>query len=208
VTSPADDLTLLSIEELRVAVGLASDDDSKDDQLDSLGIRVAAMITASCMVVGDGLAQPTLRLEELTETYRLKSDQRTLYAARRPITEVHSITENGVTLTADVDYEFDAAAATFTRLTNDVATCWPSGKVVVDYEAGYETVPDVLKAIAAQLASSYWANAGIDPMEKRLSIPGLIDRERWVDQTANNQMPADILGALTAGGFVNRIMVF
>lgn len=207
VIVPSADLNLLGIEELRVAVGLSADDDSQDEKLEALGARVSSMITAACRVVSDGVNPPTLLYEEYIETMRLDSSREYLYLSRRPIGAVTSVTEAGSILTPDVDYEVEYAAGRILRLCGDAAANWRCGKIVVAYDGGYESVPEDLKAIAAQLAGGYWADDGVDPMEKRLVIPGVIERERWVDAAANGQMPAEIYDALLAGGYVNRLMV-
>ncbi|MBR0931639.1 hypothetical protein JQ561_33940 [Bradyrhizobium diazoefficiens] len=208
VTQPADDLNLLTIDELRVAVGLDADDASQDAKLETLGKRVSAMIAASCRVAKDGVNPPTLLLEGCEDSYRLKCGQQAIYLSRRPVQQMVSVTVNGTTMAQDVDYEVDPAAGKLVRLCGDQETWWQAGRIVVEYDAGYETVPDDLKAIAAQLAGGYWADDGVDPLEKRISIPGVMDVERWVDSSADPQMPADILNALTVAGYVNRDMVY
>ncbi|MEY9466293.1 hypothetical protein ABH973_006706 [Bradyrhizobium ottawaense] len=207
VTQPAADLNLLTIEELRVAVGLASTDDSQDDKLETLGKRVSAMITSACMVVKDGVNPPTLLLEGCVESWRLKCEQQGLYLSRRPIFQMVSVTVGASVLTQDIDYEVDAASGKLVRLCGDNETWWASGRTIVEYDAGYDTVPEDLKAIAAQLAGGYWADDGVDPMEKKLSIPGVVDIERWVDAGADSQMPQEIMQRLLDGGYVNRNMV-
>ena len=66
-------------------------------------------------------------------------------------------------------------------------------------------MPEDLKAIAAQLAGilgGRWCRPA-----QRLSIPGVIETERWVDTGTDPQMPSDIFNALKAGGYVYRSMV-
>lgn len=208
VIVPADDLNLLTIEELRVAVGLESDDDSQDEKLETLGLRVSSMITSACYVAKGGSNPPTLLYESLIETFRLTNcTHAKLFLSRRPVAAITSLSEAGVVLTQDTDFEVDEASGTLTRLSGDNESVWQPGKIVVEYDAGFETVPDDLKAIAAQLAGGYWADDGADPQEKRLDIPGVIETERWVDSDADPQMPKEILNALIAGGYVNRAMV-
>lgn len=207
VIQPAGDLNLLTIEELRVAVGLASTDDSHDERLETLGKRVSSMIAAACMVVKDGVSPPTLLLEGCVDSYRLKCAQEAIFLSRRPIYQMVSVTVAGALLTQDVDYEVDPASGKLMRLCGDNETWWQAGKTVVEYDVGYDPVPDDLKAIAAQLAGGYWADDGVDPMEKKLSIPGVVDIERWVDAGADTQMPGDIMQRLIDGGYVNRTMV-
>lgn len=208
IITPATDLSLLTIEELRSAVGLSDSDTSQDEKLTALGARVSAMIAAACQVSSDGVHPPTLLIEGCLDQFRLKSSHGDLFLSRRPVAvQITSLTEAGVALAQDVDFELDTASGKLTRLRNDESSCWVCGKIVVEYDAGYETVPDDLKAIAAQLAGGYWADDGVDPMEKRVEIPGVISTERWVDQNADGQMPKDIMNALISGGYVNRRMV-
>lgn len=207
VTSTAADLNLLTLEDLRVAVGLASDDDSQDAKLETLGKRVSSMITAACQVARDGINPPTLLLEGCTDSFRLKCSQSALYLSRRPVYQIISVTEAGTALDQDVHYEVEPASGKLIRLSGDDVTCWPAGRIVIEYDAGFATVPEDLKAIAAQLAGGYWADDGVDPMEKRLKIDGVVELERWVDASANPQMPKDIMQALLDGGYVNRVMV-
>lgn len=207
VTSPAPDLNILTVEELRAAVGLASDDDSQDVKLETLGKRVSSMITAACHVAKDGINPPTLLLEGCIDSYRLKCSQHALYLSRRPIYQMISVTEAGSVLEQDVHYEVETASGKLTRLSGDDVICWPAGRIVIEYDAGFPAVPEDLKAIAAQLAGGYWADDGVDPMEKRLRVDGVVELERWVDASANPQMPKDIMQALLDGGYVNRAMV-
>jgi hypothetical protein len=207
VLQQADDYQLLSDEERRVAIGLAYDDDSRDEELEAMGLRVAARITSACAVAIDGIVQPTLRLERVRDTFRLKSGQAALYLSRRPVMSISGLTEDGVVLTEGADFEINVTTGKVTRLRSDTETCWSCAKVVVEYDAGYEIVPDALKAIAAQLLATYWDTRGIDPMEKSLNIPGVIATERWVDSGADGQLPTELMTALIDGGFVNRLMV-
>lgn len=208
VISPADDLNLLKMSELRIAAGLAAGDNSQNAKLQLLGARVSSMITSACRVARDGVNPPTLLLETCSDSLRLKCPTQAIYLSRRPVTRIVSLTASGSLLARDVDYELDAASGKLVRLSGDCETWWQAGLVVAEYDGGFEDVPDDLKAIAAQLAGGYWADDGVDPLEKRISIPGVIDVERWVDSSADPQMPADILNALTVGGYVNREMVF
>lgn len=208
VTQPAGDLNLLTIEELRAAIGLATDDASQDAKLEPLGRRVSAMITSACLVAKDGVNPPTLLLEGCSDSYRLKCAQHAIVLSRRPVYQMVSVTSNGSVLTQDVDYEVDPASGKLIRLCGDDETWWPAGRHVVEYDGGFDTVPDDLKALAAQLAGGYWADDGVDPMEKSLNIPGVVSIERWVDASADPQMPKEIMDGLLAGGYVNRTMVY
>src|ERR1700761_5100369 len=97
VTTQATDLSLLTIQEMRSAVGLSNN--SRDSDLKRLGCRIDDAITQACKVAADGAKPPTLREETLTETFRLnrwwdrrdhQSLRTTLILARRPIVSIAS----------------------------------------------------------------------------------------------------------------------
>lgn len=60
VVTSTTDLTLATIQQLRVATGLASGDDSNDDALTALGSRLAADVSTACKIASDGINPPTL----------------------------------------------------------------------------------------------------------------------------------------------------
>lgn len=207
VATPAADLTLLTIAELRAAVGVV--DGSKDAQLTPLGTRVAGMITAACRVVADGATPPTLRLESLVETFWPNSnrvgcryhghaghDDR-LVLARRPIVLVPSVEENGVILDNDDDYAIEAGAGILLRLNGDSPGRWLRGsKIVVTYSAGWGTVPQDLKLAAEQLARGYWFEGTRDPALRQISVPGVIERQFWVGSASDPAVPQDVIDML------------
>lgn len=203
VVTPNTDRTLLTIQELRIAVGLASDDASQDSKLTTLGDRVSSMITGACKITADGATPPTMRSEAVQDDFRLRANQSSLVLSRRPVTAITSIIADDETLLV-TDYEIDKRAGIVRRLWETSRCSWSSLYVVINYTAGWATVPADLKAIAAQLAGGYWLDDGVDPMEKSFTIPGVITTERWVDSSADAQMPKEIMAALERGGYVNH----
>lgn len=211
VTDPTDDLQLLSQTELRLAIGLESSDQTQDTALATLGLRAAAALASACGVAKagyassvspaiTGVAPVTLKLESLTETFRFTSQQSRLYLARRPVAEVASITTDSSVLDSS-EWELDVAQGGLIKLSSDVPCKWPCGKIVVAYDAGYETIPDDLKQLAARLVNTYYLSDTDDPNEKRVDIPGVIERERWVDLRADTIVPDDIMSALLRAGY-------
>jgi len=97
VTEPAEDLQLLTEEELRVAAGLEPDDDSQDEALAILGLRAAAALAAACGVAKAGYhaslaplrgaAPRTLHAETLVESMRVRPGYQygSLFLARWPV---------------------------------------------------------------------------------------------------------------------------
>lgn len=204
VTTPADDLALLTVAELRAAAGLAATDGSLDTELSALGRRVAASITAACRIARAGAVQPTLRSETLSETFRLSCERRELVLARRPIAEIASVTENGTVLESAA-YESDDAAGLLYRLSADTRACWPAVKIVIAYTAGWATVPPDLALAASKLAATVRAeDRRADPNLRSEEIPGVISQTWWVGPKDDPAIPGEVLDLL--GPYINPVI--
>jgi hypothetical protein len=211
VTGQADDLTLLTEVELRVAVGIDIGDASQDDALKILGGRVAARVATACRIRADGAKPPTLRQENLVETFRLGDDlgrwrggehhaslvaMSELVLARRPIVSIAEISEDGVDLVQGTDYEIVADAGMVRRLWFDQPSPWRLGKIIVTYTAGWDTVPEGLKFGAAELARTYWYQSERDPAVRQVNIPGVISRSYFGAGAADPDIPLAVADAL------------
>lgn len=202
ITEPAEDRSLLSEDELRAAIG--GDGTASSDAITALGARVSSAIVRACNVRADGAVPPTLRQETVTVTYRLKCHQECLILPRKPVAEITSIVENGATLGDDA-YDVNAAAGLIKRLSGDVETKWPSGKIVIVAECGWDTVPDDMKLAAAKLAALVWSEGErVDPNLKRVNIPGVEEREYWVAPNLDALLPQEILDLLSP--YINRVV--
>jgi hypothetical protein len=189
VTTAATDLTLLTMAELRKATGIAS---GSDDDLAAVGRRVAAAITSHCNVKTVGATPPTLRLETLTQTFRLQCPVESLILSRRPLIEIVSVTEDAVAVES-TDYEMRAGIGILDRLCSDYPAWWSASKIIVVYRAGWATVPDNLRNAAMKLAAVFWSEGiKVDLSLKRESIPGVIDREWWVGPTDDPAIPREV----------------
>jgi len=111
--------------------------------------------------------------------------------SRRPVSSVTSVTEGGAELESD-DYELNTGSGVLTRLLDDEVSCWPTGKIVVVYVAGYATAPDDLKLAASKLATALYAESTRDPNLKREDIPGVLEREYWVSPATDPLLSAEI----------------
>lgn len=189
VTAPAGDTSLLTIAELRTAVGVA--DNSRDAALTVLGRRLSAAISRQCGIAFDGVNPPTLLQETCTDVFRQARRSDALLLSRRPVTSVVSVEIDGEALDAD-EYEADAASGILSRISSDRPIEWPCGRIEVAYVAGYATVPDDLKLAATKLATALNAETARDPSLKRLEIPGVIEREFWVAPTSDPLLTAEV----------------
>jgi hypothetical protein len=214
VQTPAPDLNLLTIAQLRAAAGV--EDTSEDTKLTALGTRVSAMIAKACRVVQGGATPPTLRKERLIETFRRPSclsrgtwpygdseaRRDVLNLARFPVVSITSIVADGTTLDPS-NYELRGAEGAVVRLLGDQPTAWLNTKIIATYDAGYETVPDDLVLIASQFAQILWYQDGRDPAKRSEAVVGIGQNEWFQDAVPGLIVPQGIVDALTVGGYVN-----
>lgn len=171
VTDPVADRALLTLAEIKAAVGETGS--GNDSELTALGLQISDLISTACKVPFDGVNPTTLLSEEITETIRLEDlnfrapydfdppKERTydLYLSRYPVTDVASVTVGGAALVA-ADYEVDARMGVLRYLNDegDLAS-WPRKKTIVVYTAGYDlTLLTTVKLAAQQLIRDVWAS--------------------------------------------------
>lgn len=192
VTTAAADLALLTLAETKAAVGVTGT--SQDPALETLRQRVAAIVAAECNVAPAGVDPVTLRQETLREVLRPRLVTSRVLLSRRPVVSVDAVVVDGVTL-AGSDYEVDKAGAILCRLVNDTPAAWLPGKIVVDYVAGWDTVPDGLKLAAAKMSLLIWSENGPaprDPSIKRERVDGVGEIERWVGPDTDPAFPQEV----------------
>jgi len=211
VVEPASDLTLLTITELRAAVLVT--DGSQDTALYRIGRRVADVLTRACHVATDGATPPTLRLESVTDTFRLNrwfgrtlhhTARETLVLSRRPIIEVTSVVEAGVTLDPTSDYEIRSAEGQLVRLLLDEPSRWAPDKIVVSYSAGYDYVPEGLKSAAEKLVRLFFHEGQRDPLLRSENVPGVGEATYWIGAASDPSIPQDVIDDL--GPYINPLV--
>jgi hypothetical protein len=218
VTEPAADLQLLSEQELRVAAGLEPDDDSQDATLATLGLRASSALAAACGIAKAGYdasllplrgeAPRTLKAETLVQSFRVRPgcQYQTLSLGRWPVLSIISVTENTTELMAG-DWDLDIPDASLTRVSGNETLYWPYGRVTVEYEAGFDIIPEDLKGYASSLVSLYHQITSSAPDERRVEIPGVITVERWIDPTATDSIvPEDIARGLLRDGYRRLVL--
>lgn len=189
VTVPADDMSLLTLDELRSAVGVTGS--AQDAALKTLGLQLSASIARQCGIASDGINVPTLMQETCTEVFLPSRQQDELILARRPVAAIVSVTENGVQIASD-GYELRRGAGLLARLSGDRFSRFAAGKITVVYKAGFEEVPDDLKLAASKLALALYSETSRDPNLKRVTVPDVEEREYWVSPADDPLLSAEI----------------
>lgn len=204
VIVPAPDLGLLSVEELRAAVGETGT--GRDAALTALGLTAAGMIAEFCQVVpgigagpGDPAPPITLRDELVEEVVQLTRSTESLILARRYVGSIVSVSVGGVDM-APERVEFDRAAALAWPV--DEAgreRRWPCGRVTIRYWAGFGLVPEGLKQAARALVRHLDSQGSRDPLLRAQQVDG-VGREEWqisAGMAMERGLPADIAGMLS-----------
>lgn len=217
VLTPATDRTLLTITELREAAGVA--DGTMDTSLLRTAGRIYASMIKACRVATDGIVPPTFRLESVRDTFRSEygaarrrrrhviSPGPEIYVSRNPVVSVASVTENDVVLVAGTDYEVHKSSGCMVRLSSDRETCWPCGKIIIAYDAGWSTVPDELKAAAFRFMQLTVQQGGRDPLLRGESVPGVLERSYTTEVGREISVPPEVMDALERGGYVQEVSV-
>ena len=200
VTTPAADRNLLTLAEMKSALGIT--DAASDATLTALGAQISDMIAHECLVPVDGVTPPTLRSEaivdEVNNDLRYSGKTSPIVLTRRFVTSITSDVVAGTTLLA-ADYQVDKGAGLLRRV-NDGGTiiCWSSGKIVVTYIAGFVTIPEPLKLAAVTVLREQWSSAAQggaasrDPMVKSEAVDG-VSRFEYFGQSGGSS------GAMSSG---------
>ena len=212
IIAPADDLLLAPIEAIRTAAGLAADDGSRDDELTEFGKRVSAEIVEACRIaVGEGedeAAEPTLRRETVKETF-CGGGREVLVLARRHHVKILGVTEDGRPVTLDAR-ALRSEPGLLYRWIDGHHSFWTAREIIVEYEAGFETVPFSLAGVVVDLVRLRLSQASIDPLVKstRVEIVDVetVQTDRWVGATPGADatgLPPEFLARL--GRFFNPV---
>lgn len=202
IVTPAPDPSLAPTEVMRAAAGLALDDDSRDEELTALGLRISAEIADTCGIsVGEG-GEPTLRKERVSETFSGAGDE-VLILSRRHNVEIVSVEEDGQTVTLDAR-AVDREAGLVERWVEGCRGRWCAGEIVITYDAGFDTVPPGLIGIVTDLARIRLSEASADPLVKAVTVDveGIdsVRTDRWVGGLGGKSgasLPVDVMARLS-----------
>ena len=155
IVTPAQSYDLTVLDTVRAELGIT--DRAEDENL-------ARWITQASDVVASYCNRVFAR-ETIAETFRLATRESDLLLSRYPVQSIASVDENDETLAA-TDYEVKPENGVLTRLRDDSPTCWPPGKIVVTYTAGYLLLGDLpygIERAAILLVNQYRYAAERDP---------------------------------------------
>lgn len=160
---------------VRAVIGSPAGDDGL---LETLIDRISASAARYCNLAADAIGGiPTFGSEVLRATWFVARSCRGCHLAlpwRQPFTAVGSVVEAGVTLTPDTQYRLLGQSGLIVRLTDDTERAWSSGKIVIQFTAGWSlpagVAPEVEAAVISQVSMIYQGRDR-DPAERSFAIP-------------------------------------
>ena len=195
VTTAASSYDLTTLEAVKAELGLT---DAKNDAVLKRYIAGASAAAAQYC----GRVFPLEAVEDQIWPARagspLSSAFEKLQLSRWPVTEILSLTDDGVAKDEDADFVVDRASGLLTRLDGSGRQCrWGSAPKVVSYKAGYGTIPADLEDAVIRMVKGRWLARGRDPNLKSQDIPGVLSQTWWIatGSESGNMSPdiADLL---------------
>jgi hypothetical protein len=117
-------------------------------------------------------------VETVREIIRPAAPGRPLMLSRWPVIEIISSTVNG-TVEDVVNFEAEDSGQLLWLDSSGYRTSWPSGRIVVEYRAGYvlpgrpgRTLPNDIERAAISLVKGSWFARNRDPMIRSESVEG------------------------------------
>lgn len=161
VVTPANNLSLVSLYEAKIALGFAnSTDTALDEQLEMFIEWSSAEIAALC--------NRTFARETVIESFTSLGSHNRIYLSRYPIKEITAIDEDGEALVITDDYTVDMTNGLVTRVDN----AW-SAPATFSYTGGYElpnAAPKALRQAALLMTrESYFAASRGDASIRQIS---------------------------------------
>ncbi|WP_096704232.1 hypothetical protein [Magnetospirillum sp. 15-1] len=195
ILTPATNTRLTTVAAIKAEMGITSgaDDAWFQDAIE----RASAAVRSWCNCI--------FTQETISQVIRLQHPEDSLMLTRVPVVSVDIIAVNGKELGAG-DYEHDAATGLIYRL--DAAgdhIRWPTGKVVVEYSAGFilpgdpgRTLPhDVERATLLLMKADYFGRQR-DPLVKSENVSDALSTSYWVGGFRDGgTLPPEVEGLLS-----------
>ncbi|MGJ5163166.1 hypothetical protein [Bradyrhizobium sp. HKCCYLR1051] len=200
VVTPAGSTDLTTLADVKDELSIDSGDTSKDVTLTRY--LKGASRAALQYVNRRALVQETIKDEiwpDIDPHPRVLSGAfDVLQLSTWPVLSIDSVTEDGTALVRDTDYLLDSAAGRLFRLDGSGnTTTWSARPKVVQYDAGFDAVPDEVADAVIRMVTSRWAAKGRDKSLRSEDIPGVVSRQWWIATGGEaGNMPPDITDLL------------
>lgn len=120
-----------------------------------------------------------------------------LQLSRWPVTDMHEVVENAVTLVSGTDYRRRDADGQLLRLDSTAyPKKWPAFAISAEYSAGYADIPFDIQDAVIRMVKSRWFLRTRDPMLKQEDVPGVHSASYWVATGGEGAMTPDVVDLL------------
>jgi hypothetical protein len=176
VIEPAQSLALVDLATAKDELGIAADNTAQDARLNRYIAQASSLIHGYCRRV---FPVQTYR-NAFLRRWRPWAQIDPLVLSASPVTDILGISEEG-TLLDPVDYEPDFRNGMIWRAAPGLLRCgWYGQEVIVDFKAGFATIPDGVQAAALRLIVMQQSIRGRDPFLKVREGPTYGREEFWV----------------------------
>jgi hypothetical protein len=187
VTSEADSTNLVELDEIKTELKIDPADTSNDEWLERAIGQVSRSISQYCnrKFAAETLID-LLHIQQDPYPYQTPGGVFALQLSRWPVMTLISVTQQlssttSQTLTRDTDFKLDAEIGRLFRFDpNGIIVRWEALPISVQYEAGFEEVPDDLVIAALRWLVWRWNERTRDPTLKATQQPDLGTRSYWV----------------------------
>ena len=187
VTSPANDLSLVELDDIKTELKIDPADTSNDDWLTRAIGQVSRSISQYCnRRFQRETLNETLFIDHDTYPYQVPGGIWVLQLSRWPVITLQSITQRfsattTQALTENKDFQQNADSGELYRLDVNGLLCkWEALPTTVIYEAGFDEIPDDVVVAALRWLVWRWNERTRDPTLRATQQPDLGTRSYWV----------------------------
>jgi hypothetical protein len=143
------------------------------------------------------------RLSSIRDSVLFRNRADVLQLSRWPVVDIISVVVDGTTLVEDTDFLTDAVNGQLTRIdSSGLRTPWCGSVIVINYEAGYETIPSDVEDAAIRMVTARYRSKGRDRNVKSDTVDGVGAIQYWIPSgsDAGNLTP-DVCDILESTAF-------
>jgi hypothetical protein len=176
VITPATNFDLVTLDQVKAALGIDPTDTSQDAALQQHITQVSAAIARYC----DRVFVQQVYRDQFRAVYNWLAAGDPLMTRQNPIAvddtglPLATITENGAIIDATA-WDVNPNSGEFYRVDGALVTQWTGTTILIDYTAGFDPIPDDVQAAALEWLGVQWHSGyGRDPTLRSETIPDLI----------------------------------
>jgi hypothetical protein len=192
VTTPASDLSLVSLELVKDELDLPMGDFIQDARLLRYIKQCSADVHSYCRRIFPVQTYKDSFVSDESDLWSWTAET-VLQLSNYPVAAIESLTE-GTTVLGTTNYRIDSMTGKICRVNGTNFSYWSGQQTVVQYTAGFDVIPDDVIEATLRLVTMRAHLRGRDPMLKVREGPTYGREEFWVGSMPSmaHGMPYDI----------------